>query len=235
MSARKLEAEHRRIQREVLASRRKDARARVKQLRADLKRAREERKQRMQAVRQQCRDARARLRVRIEQQRRELKAAIAAERYAQRHQCQASRDATREQALAKVQGLATSLHRATLLRSELARATRGTRKAADVHVTAAERKQESDDAVRRELPRELVPVFNAVRREIHASPRASRAEVFLQWAHDHPARVLEIQAGDVERWIRDMEREERALMRGEIAVPRAKRPEASAAADEWGG
>lgn len=210
--------------------RRRQARERIKKLGAELRRAREERKERMRAAVQACRDARARLRVRIAQQRRELAAAVAAERHAQRYQCAASKDATREQTIAKVQKVATDLASAKAARALLARAPRSTSKAAAGYVTAAESRAESDHAVRVNLPRELVPVFDAVRREIHASPRRSRTEAFLEWAEEHPARVYEIQHAGHEKWLREMEREERALARGELGVSPA-----AVYSDEWGG
>lgn len=71
--------------------------------------------------------------------------------------------------------------------------------------TAVEARAESDDAVRRDIPRELVPVFDRVRRTIKGSPRKSRSEEFLEWAEAHPEEVLDVQAelaeADVERMI----------------------------------
>lgn len=207
------------------------ARARLKDVRKQLAGARVERKERMGAVKQLCRDARAKLRVRIAQQRAELAAAVRAERQAQRGMCSASREAAREQTLTKVRTLATHVTNAKHALRLLQRAPRATTKHARGLVTAAESRAESDHAVRVNLPRELVPVFDRVKREIHGSPRRSRTEAFLEWAEENPARVYEIQHAGHDKWLREMEREARKLERGELAVERSPKR----VTDEWGG
>lgn len=211
-------------------TRRQQARVRLKDVRKQLAAARVERKERMRAARQSCRDARARLTVEAKQRRADLRAAIAHDRQAQRGMCQATRDATREQTVSKVRTLATHVTNAKHALRLLARAPRSTARAAAGLVTAAESRAESDHAVRVNLPRELVPVFDKVKREIHGSARRSRTEAFLEWAEENPARVYEIQHAGHERWIRDMEREARQLARGHLGVERAVR-----ATEEWGG
>jgi hypothetical protein len=70
-------------------------------------------------------------------------------------------------------------------RAEIARVS-GERKKAG----ATTRRAESDDEVRSNLPPELLPSFERMKRAIKASPRMSRTEAFLQWAHDHPSEVF---------------------------------------------
>ena len=53
--------------------------------------------------------------------------------------------------------------------------------------TAAERAAESDDEVRANIERELLPAFEAWRRRVRATPRMTRTEAFLQLVHDNPA------------------------------------------------
>jgi len=81
----------------------------------------------------------------------------------------------------------------------------------------AERRSESDDAVRKNLPPELLPVFDKVRRSIKAGHRRTRTEAFLEWAEEHPAEVLAIQAehvgADVERMVADQHEAERTRVR----------------------
>jgi hypothetical protein len=55
-------------------------------------------------------------------------------------------------------------------------------------VTRIERRAESDDEVRSNLPADLVALFERVKGGIKASPRMSRTEVFLQYAEEHPLR-----------------------------------------------
>lgn len=77
-------------------------------------------------------------------------------------------------------------------RAELARA-RGARS------SASERRAESDDAVRANLPPELHPTFERVKQTIKPAPRMSRTETFLQWVHEHPAEVFADDAALIER------------------------------------
>lgn len=76
-------------------------------------------------------------------------------------------------------------------------------------MNARERLQESDDAVRAELPPELLPVWERVRRTIRATGYATRVECFLDWVHDHSAEVARYQAEALERDVRRLERAER--------------------------
>jgi len=73
---------------------------------------------------------------------------------------------------------------------------------------AAERRQHSDDEVEQSLPAELVPVWHAVKRHVKETPRMTRLEAFLHWAHDHPEQVYEITAAVDEKALRELERQE---------------------------
>lgn len=66
-------------------------------------------------------------------------------------------------------------------------------------VSRTERRQESDDEVRGNLDPELVPVFESVKRSIHATPKLSRTEAFLHWAEENPDDVLTIRSEHGER------------------------------------
>lgn len=77
--------------------------------------------------------------------------------------------------------------------------------------TAAELRAESDDRVRGNIPAELVPVFNKVKAKIKESPRRTRTEAFLQWAHDHPGRAQEILDAQIEKDVAQLVKEEQRL------------------------
>lgn len=87
---------------------------------------------------------------------------------------------------------------------------------------ARARQAESDDEVRANLPPELVPVFDAVRKGIKGTARKSRTEAFLQMAEENPGEVYALQSAqaerDVERLIAEQQRLER-LERRRSAVP----------------
>lgn len=81
--------------------------------------------------------------------------------------------------------------------------------------TAAERRQESDDEVRRNIAGELVPVFEAVKRNIREAPGMSRTEAFEHWVHDNADEVASIMAEqaehDVRKFIEQAQEKERAI------------------------
>lgn len=81
--------------------------------------------------------------------------------------------------------------------------------------TAAERRAESDDEVRRNIPAELVGLFNKVKRDIRGSARMSRTEAFMKWAEDNPEEVLTAQEWaaerDVARLVKEYEAQERKM------------------------
>jgi hypothetical protein len=82
-----------------------------------------------------------------------------------------------------------------------------------VRTTARERAQESDDAVRSNLPPELVLVFDVVKKHIKGSPRRSRTEAFLEWAEENPGEVYAIAQADADRHLSKLLAEEERLSR----------------------
>jgi hypothetical protein len=68
-------------------------------------------------------------------------------------------------------------------------------------LAAAEKRAESDDAVRFNLEDDpnLTALFNKVRRKIKATPHMSRTEAFLEYVHNHPEELDAIKAEAMER------------------------------------
>lgn len=87
--------------------------------------------------------------------------------------------------------------------------------------TALQRREEDDDAVRRNLDPTLVPVFDAVRKHIKGSPRKSRTETFLQWAEENPGEIYDMQQNDADRYLAQLlaeqERTHREMRRKSVA------------------
>ena len=75
--------------------------------------------------------------------------------------------------------------------------------------------------MRRDIPPELVGVFNKVRRNIKGSDRRSRSEAFLEWAEENPTEIYAMQeqeaAREIKRLVKEYERE--AAGRGDTHVP----------------
>jgi hypothetical protein len=72
--------------------------------------------------------------------------------------------------------------------------------------SATERRQESDDAVERDIDRALVPVWRRVKRHVRGVPGLmSRTEAFLKWVEENADEVASMQFGDEQ--IRELEAE----------------------------
>jgi hypothetical protein len=111
---------------------------------------------------------------------------------------------------ARAELLAEKAYQADLRRIE--RANRKRRQEAP-RVTRIERQAESDDEVRGNLPAELVPLFERVKRGIKASPRMSRTESFLKYAEEHPDELLVAIDDKTDALVRELEQQEREARR----------------------
>ena len=89
--------------------------------------------------------------------------------------------------------------------------------------SAKERREESDDEVRRNLPPDLLALFERVKRSIKGGPRISRTESFLQFAEEHPDEVVNAIEGLSDRELARLQAEERRIY-AELEPPRAKPP-----------
>lgn len=64
--------------------------------------------------------------------------------------------------------------------------------------TKAERKHESDDEVRYNLPAELLPLYEKIKRTLRVPAGMSRTEAVLHYAEEHPDEVLEATMEDAD-------------------------------------
>lgn len=101
------------------------------------------------------------------------------------------------------------------------RARRGEQKRA----TKRERRAESDDEVRANIPEELASLFERVKGSIVASPRMSRTEAFLKYAEEHPEEVLDLDDIDAQTdaLIAELESQQRRGRRNPCGCVKAKR------------
>lgn len=90
---------------------------------------------------------------------------------------------------------------------------RGYEKPRPLRSTSSERRQESDDEVRTNLPANMVPVFDSVRRHIRGGPRMTRTEAFFQWAEENPSEVFELLQHDADRYLAQLLAEQEQLQR----------------------
>lgn len=166
------------LMREIEKERRASLKARLAELAALIKAARANRREAVKAVKTQCRVARAKLRT------------VCARRAEQAKARGAEAIATR--AREKLEVLETD----KLIKSADRRHRTGVVKARS---SSAERRQESDDEVIRNLPESLAGVFAKVKRHIKGTARRTRTEAFLEWVEENPGEVYAMQAEQAER------------------------------------
>lgn len=203
---------------ELHASQREREREKLHELRDFLASLQVDKRHAVAEVRAGCQAARkalpGRLRAYREAEKARLRRELAEARQAARNRCQSAKARIRAEAGGAVEvarrELAEERKTARLLRE----AERKIRKTARFRSTSVERRAESDDEVRGNIPQELVPVFDKVRRTIHAGPRSSRTEAFVEWAEENSDRVAEMRAQiaeqDFNRLLRQHVAEERA-------------------------
>jgi len=180
-----------RLMREIEHERRAKVVQRLTELGVLLKAAREARREAIDRIRFQCRKAREKL----------------------RNVCGARRERARREGTEVVNARAREMHEERhfdkLQRSAGKRST--TKPIGRVRNAARERESESDDAVRRDIPPELVSVFNRVRRSIKGSDHRTRSEAFLEWAEENPGEIYAMQeqeaAREIKRLVKEYERE----------------------------
>ena len=193
----------RRLKQEIERERKRAVRERLVELRAQIKAARLARREALIVIRDQCK----------------------AERKAVTISCDLRRQQAREEARKAVEERRRQIG-GVHSEERIYREADNRERKASVRSTARERRSEDDDSVRANLPIDLVPVFDKVRRVIKGGPRKSRTEAFLQWAEENPEEVLSMQSlaadRDVDRLVAEYEqlqREEQRRGRRRAAVP----------------
>lgn len=185
---------------------------------ARLKRAQAERRHALQQIAHYCRLGRQNVSARVRHLREELRDALKAKasklREAQRGSCAADRrEAQREYDV-----VVDAARRELEQQKASMRAFYGPKRARS---SAKERREESDHEVSANLPPELVPVFEHVKKSIRPRPRMSRTETFLHWAEEHPddvhAIMYEAAERDVARLVAEHERVRGRLRKGKRA------------------
>lgn len=181
-------------------------RAELARLRLELRAAKERRARLVREARAMCKRGRLTLKARLRAEREALRRKAESARRAERQACRARK------ALAKRAGArSVAVVKSAISAERHARATQRLQAGEVKRRTAAEALQEADDAVLRDIPQELVPLWNRVRNRFKASSRKSRAEAFMQWAEENPGEVVVMQQADADREIEKLIASERAL------------------------
>lgn len=210
------------IQRELAHDLRQKDREVLHMLRSKISNARLRRHARICGARSECRRLRRALQEHQRQERFDLRQSQRVERLNGRAACRV------DSALARSLGTKEVNEGKADLRAEraLQRQVRNAGKSV-VRSTALERREESDDAVRRNLPAELVPVFDSIKGKIKGSPRKSRTEAFLQWAEENPGEVVASEQADADVYLEKLLQAEREHVKAMRKATRyQKSPEA---------
>lgn len=188
------------LRREILKAQREQFKTRIAELRGLIAVARVAKKEAIKSVQADC----------------------AAKRIAARELCAANKTQATARGAASVAARRAKLKEEQVFNKQIETAGRAPR----TRSTSRERAQESDDSVRSNLPAEMIPVFNAIRKHIKGGPRKTRTESFFEWAHENPDEVwslLSHQAErDLQRLVAEHEQTERQYKRartGRAAVP----------------
>jgi hypothetical protein len=211
-------ADRKELWRQINQDHRRRAKEKIASLREQLREARKRRKFALRDAKERCRAERIAARERARAMRlrvlEELREAMRAERAGARQTCTVRLGEARaikdDIGRARAELLAEKAYQADLRRIE--RANRKRRQEAP-RVTRIERQAESDDEVRGNLPADLVPLFERVKRSIKASPRMSRTESLLKYAEEHPDEVLTAIDDKTDALIRELEEQERQARR----------------------
>jgi hypothetical protein len=221
--------EHRRKDREKLA----DLRARIRGLKARRKDAMTKVVERCRAGRHAAKErAKERVRAIREEARALIQNARAEETARARAACQTRKEKVRTAARSATEKRRGELAAERALQREMKRIEGWARKRkkAQQRTTAAEARQESDDAVRANLPPEVVPLFERIKRSIKGSSRQSRTEEMLLYAEEHPNEIVDAQEELSRREIARLIREEASLARAVRSPGRYKATPAELAA-----
>ena len=203
--------------RDIDRDERRKKREKLAELRVQLRRARAQRKEAMKSAVERCRSERlaARERARVLRIRglAELREAARLERVSARDTCAVSKAEAKSKDA--VERRRAELAAAAKYQAEMRRIERGNRvrRREHAHATYLERRTESDDEVRSNIPADLVPLFERVRRGIKGSARMTRTEGFLKYAEEHPDEVLAVIEDKTEALIRGFEMQARAAGR----------------------
>lgn len=214
LSAHEARKQAKQLARERAAELKRKDRAKLAQLRERLKDAKGRRSAALGKARQLCKAGKARIRARVKAlralERDRLRAEVSQLRTRERTACKARKQRVRAAASS------VSDQRRKLLEEEKrtqALIDRGKKRAEATQrrSSAVERRQESDESARNDLPSALRPVWDQLKGRFRATGRASRAEAFLEWAQANPDEVLRLQSDEADRDVSRLVREQKRL------------------------
>jgi hypothetical protein len=235
LSAQEAKRQRRQLLREIALEHKRKDKEKLVALRTEIRGLKVRRREAMREAVQFCRtgrcEAKKRAKDRVQAIRDAAREAIARARTEEKMQaraaCTARKKEIRASSLSATQKARAELREEQRLQREIKRIDSGERKRdRQREASSAERRQESDDEVRQNIPAELVPLFERVKKTIKGSTRQSRTEAFMQYAEENPHEVVDAQEAISQREIARLIREEAAL-RHAMRTPRRYKPTAA--------
>lgn len=207
------------LMRDIAREERRKKREELKALVRALKEARAARRVALVEAKTACRTGRQLARERVRELRMralaDLRDTVRAERAQAKSTCDAGLEGARS-LRTQAERARAALVAERQFRRDMRRIERGNRERRTqirAGTSSRERASEADDEVRNNLPPELLPLFERVKRSIKAGSRMSRLESFLRYAEEHPDEVLVSIEDKTEQLVRDLEKKERAAAR----------------------
>lgn len=205
------------LEREIARDLRAKDRDKLAELHTAIARARSRRRSKMRQVVESCvaqRVAvRAHAKIAREQAREALREARRLETQAARTSCNVAKGKLRAAAAEEERNAKRAMSDELSLQREVRRADSRIKTKEHGRSTRKERAQESDDAVRHNIPADLVPLWNRIRSTIRGNERQSRTEAFLRYVEENPGEAIETQEELSSKYLRDLLKQERALVR----------------------
>jgi hypothetical protein len=207
------------IQRERDRAYRRQAKAKLAELRTALRAAKAARKGALRAAVAQCRAARVAQREQAKARRaallEQLREAFRAERRAARDTCTTRKQTARATVADAIQRAQAQYTAERQYQADLKRIEQGNRlqRLEAKQASAKVRRDESDDEVRSNIPPGLVILFERVKRQIRGNLRQSRTDAFLKYAEEHPREALAAIDDETDRRIAEMQAREKTLAR----------------------
>lgn len=161
------------------------------------------------------------------ERRAEVRAALNAEfealKCSARKACSARKDRVRRGAATAIRGAQKAVEEERRFLRHLKSLERRKKKKQERLTSKVERRRESADEVRANLPEELHLVWEKMRRWIPAAPVGKSTEAFLEWAEANPGDVVAMQQEYAEREVRALLREQERLERQARKRPKPTR------------
>jgi hypothetical protein len=209
-------AQRKALMREIARDMKRQQKGELARLRSELREAYGQKRGALRAARLRCRQARREVRRRLAELSlrvlAELKETTAREKAEALATCRAGLDEARglveRHKGARLKLVAERKYRAEMRRIESGHRDRMKERARGI--SKAERRGESDDEVRQNIPPEWLGLFERIRGAIRGSGKKTRTEAFFQYVEEHPDEVLASIDDKTDALIAELEAKERA-------------------------